>query len=324
VSASSGAPPAPRTVLGLLREPRWVRGLVLAVVVALACVVLGHWQWTRRAERLAANAPLHENYDAAPVDVSSVLPADGAPVEAADVWTPVQARGTYDPDATVLVRNRPRDEQTGYEVLVPLVLDDGTALLVDRGWVPAGSSTARPDAVPAPPTGPVTVLARVRAFEESRRGDVPTGQVASIAQDAVGAAVAAPLLGGYALLASEDPSTTTGALPVRPDEDEGPHLAYTVQWFGFALTALVVWVVSGRRELENRRSARAEEAGTGPDPQDALPDDGRTTAPAPAAPPAVRTRLRGRGGPPRAGSDEEAEDAEVESGPDPSWVSRTR
>ena len=320
MSAGGAAPAGPRSVLGLLREPRWVRGLVLAVVVAPVCVVLGHWQWTRRAERLAANAPLHENYDAAPVDVSTVLPADGAPVDRADVWTPVRARGTYDTAATVLVRNRPRDEQTGYEVLVPLVLDDGTALLVDRGWVPAGSSSARPDAVPAPPTGEVAVVARVRAFEESRRGDVPAGQVSSIAADAVRAAVGPPLRGGYALLASEDPATATAALPARPDEDEGPHLAYTVQWFGFAVTALVVWVVSGRRELENRRSARAEEAGAGPDPGQDVPGE----ADAAAAAPAARTRPRGRGGPPRAGSDEEAEDAEVDAGPGLGRVSRTR
>ncbi len=50
-------------VLRLLREPRWLRGLALAVLVALVCCALGRWQWHRREERLAANAPLVQNYD---------------------------------------------------------------------------------------------------------------------------------------------------------------------------------------------------------------------------------------------------------------------
>ncbi len=316
------ARPASRNVLRLLREPRWLRGLALAVLVALVCCALGRWQWHRREERLAANAPLVQNYDAAPVPVDSVL-GDGQVLAPGDVWTPVRLTGTYDTDATVLVRNRPRDERFGYEVLVPLVQDDGTALLVDRGWLPAGDdSTERPDAVPAPPAGRVTVVARLRQWEDDKRGRVPAGQVTSIAGDSVTAAVEGALddpprlLGGYALLASEAPAsgTSPAAVPApapaeRPAVDEGPHLAYTVQWFGFALTALVVWVVAGRRELQ----ARAEEDQTPQDPtpgttpgtaQDRAPRGAGTTS---AAPPAPRRRRR------REGVDEAAEDAELDA-----------
>ncbi|NAZ84264.1 SURF1 family protein, partial [Kineococcus sp. R8] len=262
-----------RSVLGLLREPRWLRGLALAVAVAVVCCLLGQWQWHRRQERLARNAPLIGNYDAAPVAVDAVLPADGRALRLADAWTPVRATGSYDAAATVLVRNRPRDEQTGYEVLVPLRLADGSSLLVDRGWLPAGSASAAPDEVPAPPGGEVTVVVRLRPFEPARSATVPAGQVASIARGAVTAAAAAEgdraLRGGYGVLAAETPAAADAPLPaLRPDVDEGPHLAYTVQWFGFAVTALVVWVVAGRRELEARRAPGAVGAGPGPDPAD--------------------------------------------------------
>lgn len=305
--------PPRRTVLGLLREPRWLRGLALAVAVACVCVVLGQWQWHRRQERLAANAPLIGNYDAAPVAVDTVLPAGGSGLRLGDAWTPVRATGTYDVAATVLARNRPRDEETGYEVLVPLQLADGSSLLVDRGWVPAGSASARPDEVPAPPRGRVTVVVRLRPFEPSRSTRAPAGQVATIARGAVTAAAAAAgddgLRGGYGVLASETPTTADAPLPaIRPDVDEGPHLAYTIQWYGFAITALVVWVVAGRRELESRRTG-------------ALPGDGGPREPSPVGDgprpgrvpaPAARTRPAGRGGPPRPGSDEEAEDAALD------------
>ena len=321
----------PGSVLGLLREPRWVRGLALALAVAVVCCVLGRWQWHRRQDRLAANAPLAQNYDAPPRAVADVLPA-GAELDAQDAWTPVRVEGTYNTGATVLVRNRPRDEQTGYDVLVPLVLADGGALLVDRGWVPAGSSSERPDSVPAPPQGRVSVVARLRPWEPVKRGDVPAGQVASIAAGEVGrqtaAAGAPPLLGGYAVLAAETPAPAQAPLPAdRPDVDEGPHLAYTVQWFGFALTALVVWVVAGRRELEARRSGGAVGAPVGEGaprvPGEPAPEASDADADAPGAggPPRERAggqvarrggRARGRGAPPRPGSDEEAEDAALD------------
>ncbi|ABS04371.1 SURF1 family protein [Kineococcus radiotolerans] len=312
-------------VLRLLREPRWVRGLTLALLVALVCCVLGRWQWHRRQERLAANAPLTQNYHADAVDLTEVLPR-GAELDEDRVWTPVRVEGTYDDDATVLVRNRPRDETAGYDVLVPLVLADGTALLVDRGWVPAGGSSERPDAVPAAPEGQVTVTARLRRWEADRRGTAPEGQVASIARDAVTAAVAASSPGpapelrdGYAVLAAEDPSPASApALAVEPAVDEGPHLAYTVQWFGFALTALVVWVVAGRRELEARRQEEAgdhagDPAGDATPAGSPGPELAVTPGPVPHPPSAVRpARGRSRRAA-RSGVDEAAEDAEMDA-----------
>ena len=35
----------------------------------------------------------------------------------------------------MLLRNRVRDGEGGYDVLTPLRLDDGTAVVIDRGWV---------------------------------------------------------------------------------------------------------------------------------------------------------------------------------------------
>ncbi|MGI4894193.1 MAG: SURF1 family cytochrome oxidase biogenesis protein [Janthinobacterium lividum] len=327
-----------------------MRGLALAVAVSIVCVCLGHWQWQRRQARLARNAPLVQNYDATPSDVFSVLPADGSDVAADDAWTPVRVDGSYDAAATVLVRNRPQNEQTGYEVLVPLVLGDGTALLIDRGWLPAGDATDVPDEVPAPPVGRVEVVARVKPWEEARRATAPEGQVSSIAGVAVARqtsrAGAPRLLGGYAVLADETPTPAVRPIVLaRPEVDEGPHLAYTIQWYGFALTALVVWVVAGRRELESRRVG-LQESGDGAVLDDGLSDTGLSdtglsdnglsdnglsdngpedsvgadrsgTLPAQvgadASAPTVGPRFTRRGRPRRPGADEDAEDAEVEA-----------
>ena len=42
-----------------------------------------------------------------------------------------------------------------------------------------------------------------------------------------------------------------------PEQSTGPHLAYAVQWFLFALMALGAYVVLARREAADRRAAAA-------------------------------------------------------------------
>ena len=48
-----------------------------------------------------------------------------------------------------MVRYRTRDGTAGVDVVVPLVTADGTALLVDRGWLQTDPAAAGGD-VPAP------------------------------------------------------------------------------------------------------------------------------------------------------------------------------
>ena len=84
-----------------------------------------------------------------------------------DEWRVVSATGSYDTDDTVIVRYRTRDGASGIDVVVPLVTADGTALLVDRGWMPTDNRGAGPNDVPSPPEGEVTVLGWVRADAEA-------------------------------------------------------------------------------------------------------------------------------------------------------------
>ena len=58
--------------------------------------------------------------------------------------------GRYDPQHEILARARTVNGRVGFEIVTPLVLADGTAVLVDRGWVPpAGAGAATPAARPA-------------------------------------------------------------------------------------------------------------------------------------------------------------------------------
>lgn len=238
---------------------RWGGYLALVVVFATVCGLLSWWQWARREEALDRIAVIEANYDAEPVPVADVLPdPDVEDVEAQ--WTPVLLVGDYVEDEQLVVRNRPYGAAAGFEVLVPFRTADGTLWIVDRGWVPVGSSPDAPDAVPAPPSGEVTVVVRLRAGEATIPGrSAPEGQVATIHLPTIAELLGDDVATGmYGQLAAEDPAPASAPLPaVPPEVDEGPHLSYALQWIAFGVLAFVALIWGVRRE----RAIAREDAG---------------------------------------------------------------
>jgi cytochrome oxidase assembly protein ShyY1 len=269
---TAGVRPGVGGVLRVLREPFWVRAAAVAVLLSVAFVLLGRWQWGRHEGRVAVAGRIDHNYDAAPVDVQALLPDPTAPLAAPDEWRPVHVVGTYLPDRSVLVRNRPLDGVYGYEVVVPFRPADGKPLLlVDRGWIPAGASGARPDAVPPPPSGTVTVVARLRPTEPPDDRTPPPGQevhidVPRITAPVVDALGAPAVTRAYGVLATEDPrpAAVPSLLP-RPDGDLGPHLAYAVQWWAAALVVYVLLVVYAGKEAGRRAGSEGTGGGRAAD-----------------------------------------------------------
>ena len=152
------------------------------------------------------------------------------------------------------VRNRPLNGQPGYEVVVPFKLQSGETVVIDRGWLPIGNNTpGRPDSVPAPPQGPVTVVARLKPAEPELQRGAPDGQLASIDLSAYSAQLGYPLLtGAYGQLASESPSVQAMPFPFpKPTTDEGTHLSYSLQWFAFGVLMFVGFGYAARQQARN-------------------------------------------------------------------------
>ena len=275
-----GQRPGVRGVLRVLREPFWVRAALVAVLLSVAFVLLGRWQWGRHESKVTVADRVARNYDAAPVDLATLLPDPTAALAAGDEWRPVRLAGTYLADRAVLVRNRPLDGVYGYEVVVPFRPDDGAPLvLVDRGWIPNGASGARPTR-PAGPRRhghPRGAAAPHRATggpfatpREELRIDVPR-----ITAPIAGALGAPAVTRAYGVLASEDPRPATApTLLPRPDGDLGPHLAYAVQWWAGALVLYVLLVVYASKEAARRAGGEGPD-GTRAPPAERPPGPGR-------------------------------------------------
>jgi cytochrome oxidase assembly protein ShyY1 len=271
-----------------LVSARWAGYLALVVVFAVACSLLSSWQLARRAEAEAAIAKIDANYDSPPVPLESLLPTLGS-FEDSQEWSQVELHGSYLSDEQILVRTRPLGGNPGFEVLVPFRLDDGSVFVVDRGWVPVGNTQDAPDAVPAAPDGPVTVIARLKPGEPELPGrTAPAGQIATIELHDIAGRIGEPTYtGAYGLLVSESPAPAERptALP-KPARDEGPHLSYAFQWVVFALLGFIGlgWAIRQEYRVVNaddpeerdraaeRERKRARRMPTDADVEDALLD----------------------------------------------------
>src|SRR5687768_2570907 len=138
----------------MLLSPRWVLGHALVVAICVLFVNLGLWQVKRLEERRLENTVVSSRLAAAPVPIEQLIAGAGTDLESLEFRRAV-ATGAFDTSEEVLVRSQVHAGTAGWHVITPLVLSDGRAVLVNRGWVPLEM-----DAVPvpvAPPSGQVTI-----------------------------------------------------------------------------------------------------------------------------------------------------------------------
>jgi cytochrome oxidase assembly protein ShyY1 len=258
-------------VYRFLLSRQWVILTLLGLALIPAMIKLGFWQLHRHESRVAHNELISASLAAEPVPFDRLSSPGHAPAED-DQFRTARATGRYDTGHEVVVRQRTgADEKSiGYFVVTPLIRDDGSAVLVNRGWIEAGGDLTRFPDVPAPPRGKVTVTGRVMADETSaasgikdKRG-LPPRQVMLINSRQQAAALDRPVLRGYLQLTATSPKSAGEQPQLIPEPDHssiGPHMAYAVQWWLFAAAVPFGWATLVRRE---RRDRLAESAGNAP------------------------------------------------------------
>lgn len=222
----------------------------IAAVVAFTCVRLGFWQLNRLHGRRDVNAMLEARGAEAPAPITS-LRADEMP------YRHVTITGTYDPAHEQILSSRSQNGDPGNHVLTPLVLDDGNAVIVDRGWIPLETTTPPVGGTAAAPTGRVTVTGLALPPDDVSVPPVNSSPAIVTRIDLGRGDLPYRLLPVYVLLQGQRPPQAQPEIVAPPGFDNGPHLSYAVQWFSFATIAVVGCVVllvndrRGNRDVPN-------------------------------------------------------------------------
>lgn len=228
--------------------------IVATAVFVAVCARLGVWQLDRLHQRRAFNARLEARLAAAPVSVAA-LPADTA----LGHYHRVTARGVFEYSREAVLATRSQMGSPGVHLLTPLRLSDSTLVIVNRGWVYA------PDAmtIDAPAWrehegDTVTVSGYAETWPD--RASIPAPDRPTVVRALDSAAVAKvagePVRAYYVAQISD--SARAPNRPVRlgePELAEGSHKSYAVQWFSFALIALIGGTLLVREEVVRRRAS---------------------------------------------------------------------
>jgi surfeit locus 1 family protein len=234
--------------------PGGVVATLLLLVVVAACVRLGVWQLARLEERRALNGLVSARLAAPPVtDVAHLADTAGLFYRGATL------HGTYDGERSIVLPGRSHRGVPGVHLLTPLIpLGRSDAVLVNRGWVPSPDA-ASIDIADFVVADTVSVRGLLLPFpagaaslaQRQPQADPGTGfQQVWFTVDPVRLREQFPYpLLPVTLQALPEAGTAPGVgrdrYPVRlepPPLDEGPHLGYALQWFGFALVGIIGWI----------------------------------------------------------------------------------
>lgn len=212
--------------------------LVVATVAGMALTArLGFWQLDRAAQKLALQSEL-DRRGAEPPLPAAALARDEAEA-AAQEHRRATVAGQWRVESTVHLDNRQMGGRPGFFVLTPLLLPDGSALLVQRGWRPRDFQD-RTRLAPLPTAeGPVELSgrlarrpARLYAFDGTDTGPIRQ----NLDLDAFARETGLRL---RPLLLLQESATGDGLQRdwPRPAADIHKHYGYAFQWF--ALCALI-------------------------------------------------------------------------------------
>lgn len=236
------------------RGSAWVV-LVAALAGSGATAALGLWQLGRAATKEALHQRIVQR-GALPVLGAADLPSGAAAVDAL-VERRVALAGRWLSGATVFLDNRQMNGRPGFYVVTPLQLADGSAVLVQRGWVPRDGRdrTRVPDV--APTTAQATVQGRLAA-SPSRLYDFAGAASGPIRQNldlaAYGAEIGVALRPFAVLQQGAAVDAATALLRDWPEPQSGvhKHYGYALQWF--LLSALIAGLYVWFRIIVPRRT----------------------------------------------------------------------
>jgi surfeit locus 1 family protein len=233
--------------------------MTLATLLMLGvCIKLGMWQYNKADARRTLQTQLNARL----TEPAVTLPAKIAALES---WRykRVKFAGNYDTRYQILLDNQVQNTVAGYHVLTPMQVDgSNTYVLINRGWV--ARAAANVGEMPEPPAidtpqgkqqieGDITLPAN--KFFTMDSPPTASTQWQSVWQnlDMARYEKSVPFTVQPFVVRLDAKSKAGGFVRNWPPPGERVtmHLGYAYQWFGFALTLLVIYIVLNIKKVEH-------------------------------------------------------------------------
>jgi surfeit locus 1 family protein len=256
----------------LMFSRRWWWTTLLVIAGIGLAIRMGLWQLDRNAGKRAniqhvlavkAMPPLDLNHDQLPYNVDEME------------YRKVRAVGSFDFEHQVALRNQiwtqSWGDEPGYALLTPLILPDGQAVMVERGWIPSQYDSPESwNQFDEPGEVEVEGILRLPMEKGQMGGGMPDPTLAPgedhldfwnfVNLKRMQEQLAYPVKGFYI---QQAPTSDPEALPYRwisePDMDPGAHIGFALMWFFYA--GLLFFGYPGWLRKQQERALLKQEEG---------------------------------------------------------------
>jgi cytochrome oxidase assembly protein ShyY1 len=227
-----------KVVWGLFSNKNWLIFTILILIAFGLSIRLGIWQYQRHEARIVFNQAISQALTQQPIALNQID-------EEALSWQKVFIEGSFDSQSQQLVRRKYFEGKLGFWVVAKFVTQDNKVVLVNRGFVPvSAAATVTPD-IPAPSESTFVLEGFIQPLEPEleKASDIPLGQASAINRQQFSITEK-----DYQYFIHQSNNEELSAIN-PPEISNGPHLAYSLQWFAFAVMIVVGWIVISRKDL---------------------------------------------------------------------------
>ncbi|WP_423181997.1 SURF1 family protein [Arthrobacter sp. NyZ413] len=234
-------------------KPRWIAGLVFALLLSGVFVLLSQWQFGRSTQ---SETPVDPSVEQVKPLTGVLQPGAFFPGAVADQM--VSAKGSYDPSKQVLVEGRLLEGQKGYWVVTAFAVDGAPVLkgaaASPKTWIPVARGwIADPSQASPPPSGTIELTGRLLPTEAPVPNvDAGAGRASAVSVAELINVWNVSSYPGFVAATSEVSSGKSLALPQQLKPLNIPaqpanqqinwlNLFYSVEWVVFAGFALYIW-----------------------------------------------------------------------------------
>ncbi len=208
---------------------------LIALLAIVFCVRLGFWQFDRYQLRHDITQNIKVALSQEAMQLSSSTQKE------ADAWMKVSIEGRFEPTFQKLFRGHYFQERYGLEVLSLFIPSDSEVapIWVDRGWIETNQDAATTTKIPEPPRGNVTIEGILRKYDDASASSgiffaLPAPRIGRIDELSLQEVFSGETFHKYLKLQKSASNSGLAITPLTPP-GEGPHLAYAIQWWIFAL-----------------------------------------------------------------------------------------